>query len=251
MNAGPAMGEKENAYPPGQEILGRCLAFYLKAVRAMTRFSHEPADIYDQVRPELPVIYAMWHGQHIMIPFARPDWMASCSLASRHGDGGINAVALRELGIGVIRGSGALGRKVREKGGAAAFMAMVRRMAGGESMVLTADVPKLARVCGEGIIKLAQVSGRPIRPVAVVTRWRIDVKSWDRMSIGLPLPFNRGAIVVGDAIIVARDAGPAEVEAARLALELSLDDIHARAYAMIGGKDPGRGLGPANRAKVA
>ncbi len=245
------MAEAPQRYPLTQEIAGRALAFYLRAVRAMTRFAYEPADIYSRVRPELPVIYAMWHGQHIMIPFARPEWMASCSLASRHGDGGINAVALRELGIGVIRGSGALGRKVREKGGASAFMAMVKRMAGGESMVLTADVPKRARVCGEGIIKLAQVSGRPIRPVAVVTRWRIDVKSWDRMSIGLPIPLNRGAIVVGEPIRVARDADAEAVEAARAALEASLDDIHARAYAMIGSEDPGRALGPANRAAAA
>jgi lysophospholipid acyltransferase (LPLAT)-like uncharacterized protein len=241
------MADRTQGYPLGQEILGRMLALYLRAVRAMTRFSYQPDDIYDQVRPELPVIYAMWHGQHIMIPFARPDWMAACSLASRHGDGGINAVALRELGIGVIRGSGALGRKVREKGGASAFMAMIRRMAGGESMVLTADVPKRARVCGEGIIKLAQVSGRPIRPVAVVTRWRIDIKSWDRASIGLPIPFNKGAIVVGEAIHVPRDADADAVEAARLALETSLDAIHASAYALIGSRDPGRDLGPANR----
>jgi lysophospholipid acyltransferase (LPLAT)-like uncharacterized protein len=241
------MADNPQKYPIGQEILGRGLACYLRILRALTRFSYEPADIYDQVRPELPVIYAMWHGQHIMIPFARPDWMAACSLASRHGDGGINAVALRELGIGVIRGSGALGRKVREKGGASAFMAMIRRMAGGESMVLTADVPKRARVCGEGIIKLAQVSGRPIRPVAVVTRWRIDIPSWDKASIGLPLPFNKGAIVVGEAIHVARDANAETVETARLALETSLDAIHARAYALIGSVDPGSELGPSNR----
>jgi lysophospholipid acyltransferase (LPLAT)-like uncharacterized protein len=241
------MADEPQAYPLGQEILGRLLAGYLSAVRALTRFTYEPADIYDRVRPELPVIYAMWHGQHIMIPFARPDWMPACSLASRHGDGGINAVALRQLGIGVIRGSGALGRKVREKGGAPAFMAMLRRMSGGESMVLTADVPKRARVCGEGIIKLAQMSGRPIRPVAVVTRWRVDIDSWDRASIGLPLPFNRGAIVVGDAIRVCRGADAAQIEEARLALERSLDAIHARAYALIGAQDPGRDLGPANR----
>ena len=95
-----------------QEGLGRLLAGYLRLVRRTNRIVFEPADIYEQVRPELPVIYAMWHGQHIMIPFARPDWMPAASLVSRHGDGGFNAVALRELGIGSIRGSGALGKKI-------------------------------------------------------------------------------------------------------------------------------------------
>jgi lysophospholipid acyltransferase (LPLAT)-like uncharacterized protein len=223
-----------------QEALGRLLAGYLKLVRRTNRIVVEPADIYDRVRPDLPLIIAMWHGQHIMIPFARPEWMPACSLVSRHGDGGFNAVALRELGIGAIRGSGALGRKVREKGGASAFLAMVRRLAAGDTMVLTADIPKRARVAGPGIIALARASGRPIHPIAVVTSRRIDFNNWDRASIGLP--FGRGAIVVGDAIRVDRHADEATCETARLALEASLDAVHARAYALIGSEDPGAGL---------
>lgn len=223
-----------------QETLGRMLAGYLRLVQRTNRIVFEPADIYDHIRPELPLIFAMWHGQHIMIPFARPDWMPACSLVSRHGDGGFNAVALRELGIGAIRGSGALGKKIREKGGASAFLAMVRRLAAGDTMVLTADVPKRARVVGPGIISLARASGRPIRAVAVVTSRRIDFNSWDRASIGLP--FGRCAIVVGEPIYVARDADEATQEAARLALQASLDDVHARGYALVGSRDPGAGL---------
>jgi lysophospholipid acyltransferase (LPLAT)-like uncharacterized protein len=223
-----------------QETLGRMLAGYLRLVQRTNRIVFEPADIYDHVRPELPVIFAMWHGQHIMIPFARPDWMPACSLVSRHGDGGFNAVALRELGIGAIRGSGALGKKIREKGGASAFLAMVRRLAAGDTMVLTADVPKRARIVGPGIIALARASGRPIRAVAVVTSRRIDFNSWDRASIGLP--FGRCAIVVGEPILVARDADEAAQESARLALQASLDDVHARGYALVGSRDPGAGL---------
>ena len=223
-----------------QEALGRSLAYYLRLVRRTNRFVVEPAGIYEQVRGELPLIIAMWHGQHIMIPFSRPDWMPACSLVSRHGDGGFNAVALRELGIGAIRGSGALGKKVREKGGASAFLAMVRRLAAGDTMVLTADIPKRARIAGIGIITLAKASGRPIHPIAVVTSRRIDFKSWDRASIGLP--FGRGAIVVGEPILVARDADEATCEAARQALEAGLDAVHARAYALIGDRDPGADL---------
>ncbi len=107
-------------------------------------------------------------------------------------------------------------------------------------MVLTADIPKRARVAGIGIVTLARASGRPIHPVAVVTSRRIDFKSWDRASIGLP--FGRGAIVVGEPILVARDADEATCEAARQALEAGLDAAHERAYALIGDRDPGAGL---------
>lgn len=229
-----------------QETLGRGLALYLRLVRRTNSFTVEPADIFDRVRPELPLIIAMWHGQHIMIPYARPDWMPASSLVSRHGDGGFNAIALRHLGIGAIRGSGALGKKIREKGGAAAFLAMMRELKGGTTMVLTADIPKRARVAGAGIIALAKASGRPIYPVAVVTSRRIDFSSWDRASIGLP--FGKGAIVVGAAIHVARDADETASEAARRAVEDGLDAVHARAYALIGAVDPGADLSAARPA---
>lgn len=234
--------------PLVQEAVGRLLAGYLKLVRRTNRIIIEPPGVYeDSVRPELPVIVAMWHGQHLMVPFGRPDWMKACSLVSRHGDGEFNAIALRELGIGAIRGSGAHGRKVREKGGASAFFAMVKAIAQGNTMVLTADVPKVARVAGTGIVKLAQVTGRPIHAVAVVTSRRYSARNWDATTIGLP--FGRCGIVVGDAIRVARDADDAAVEAARRAVEASLDAVHARAFAIVGRDDPAAHLIEPNRAK--
>jgi lysophospholipid acyltransferase (LPLAT)-like uncharacterized protein len=114
---------------------------------------------------------------------------------------------------------------------------MLRALADGEMVVMTADIPKVSRVCGPGIVTLAQLSGRPIVPVAVVTSRRIDFASWDRASLGLP--FGRGAMVLGEPVCVARDADAAALEAARLAVERGLDAVHARAYALVGSRDPG------------
>ena len=75
---------------------------------------------------------------------------------------------------------------------------------GGAIVGLTADIPKIARVCGQGIVTLAQLSGRPIVPVAIVTSRRIDFRSWDRASLGLP--FGRSAVVIGEPIFVAAEA---------------------------------------------
>ncbi len=236
--------------PVVQEAVGRLLAGYLKLVRKTNVMIIEPPGVYEAtVRPELPVIVAMWHGQHLMVPFGRPDWMKASSLVSRHGDGEFNAIALRELGIGAIRGSGAHGRKVREKGGASAFFAMTKAIAEGNTMVLTADIPKVARVAGIGIVKLAQVTGRPIYPVAVTASRRFGVKSWDFTTIGLP--FGRCGIVVGDAIHVARDADELALEEARQAVERGLDAAHVRAFAIVGRADPAAHLILPNRATAA
>jgi lysophospholipid acyltransferase (LPLAT)-like uncharacterized protein len=223
---------------PVQETLGFLLASYLRLVERTNRFVLDPPDIYDRIGPAQPVIAAMWHGQHFMISFGKRPQDKAVALVSRHGDGEFNAIALRHLGVGAIRGSGARGRrKLEEKGGIGALRAMLRALAQGEMVVMTADVPKTSRVCGLGIVTLAKLSGRPIAPVAVVTSRRIDFNSWDHASIGLP--FGRGAIVIGDPITVARDADAAAMEAARRAVEAGLDVVHARAYALVGDADPG------------
>ena len=229
-----------------QEAVGFLVARYLDLVRRTNRFVMEPADAYDRIGPMMPVIAAMWHGQHFMIHFAKRPEDRAASLVSRSGDGEINAVALRHLGVRAIRGSGERGRRVqnrRDRGGAAALRAMLRALAEGEMVVLTADVPKISRVCGPGIVTLAQLSGRPIVPVAVVTSRRIDFKSWDRASLGLP--FGRGAMVLGDPIFVPRHADADAFERARLAVERGLDTVHARAYALVGAADPGGKAMPA------
>src|SRR5690349_11403681 len=220
-----------------QETLGLIVAGYLKLVQRTNRFVMEPADAYDWIGPQMPVIAAMWHGQHFMIHFAKRPQDRAASLVSRSGDGEFNAIALRHLGVRAIRGSGARGRDIRKKGGAQALRAMLRALSDGEMVVMTADIPKISRVCGQGIVTLAQLSGRPIVPVAVVTSRRIDFDSWDKASIGLP--FGRGAMVLGDPIPVPRDADGETLESLRRAVERELDRVHARAYDLVGSKDPG------------
>ena len=63
------------------------------------------------------------------------------------------------------------------------------------------------------------------------------MNSWDHASIALP--FSRGAMVLGEPIRVARDATPQTLEAARQAVEAGLNEVHARAYGLLGHRDPG------------
>ncbi|WP_349369895.1 lysophospholipid acyltransferase family protein [Salinarimonas sp.] len=233
-------------HPRVQAAAGYLFARYLGLVGRTNRFVMEPADAHARVGPLMPVVAAMWHGQHFLIHLAKRPQDPTACLVSRSGDGELNAQALVHLGVRPIRGSGDRGRgRAREKGGAQALRAMLRALEGGESVVMTADVPKIARRAGEGIVTLARLSGRPIVPVAVVTSRRKIFDSWDRATLGLP--FGRGAIVIGEPIHVARDADPAAIEAARQAVERGLDDVHARAYARIGASDPGAALAAARR----
>ena len=107
---------------------------------------------------------------------------------------------------------------------------MLTALEQGYNLALTADVPKVARVAGHGILMLARESGRPIFAVAVATSRRIELGNWDRSTINLP--FSRGGMVGGKAIWVPRDADEAILEERRHALEAELNLVTARAYAL-------------------
>src|ERR1700704_6325893 len=114
-----------------QVTLGTLAAHYLRLVWNTSRFELDPPDIYESVEPDLPVILAMWHGQHFMAPFIKREGHRAKVLISRHRDGEINAIAAERLGIGTIRGSGDPGRRYDRKGGVAAFREMLAALGQG------------------------------------------------------------------------------------------------------------------------
>jgi lysophospholipid acyltransferase (LPLAT)-like uncharacterized protein len=223
---------------PFQQTAGVVAAEYLRLVWKTTRFTIEPDGIYERFARDAPVIIAMWHGQHFLTPFIRRAEDRAKVLISRHRDGEVNALAAQRLGAGIIRGSGHHTGGFIGKGGVGAFKEMLSALEEGYNVALTADVPKVARVAGLGIIKLASASGRPIYPIAIATRRRVELDNWDRTAINLP--FGRGGRVAGDPVRVPPDADGATLEAARRALELALDAATARAYAIADGPRGGR-----------
>jgi lysophospholipid acyltransferase (LPLAT)-like uncharacterized protein len=235
------MARRVGRSPWAQETIGFGLATYLRFVERTSRFTTIPEDLDAFIKDEVPLIAAMWHGQHIMMPFARPETMVRLAvLISRHEDAGAQALAAERLGIMAVRGSGGPADRAYYKGGAPAMRELLRQLEAGASVAMTADVPKRARVAGLGIVALARLSGRPIVPTAVAMSLRIQFNTWDRASLGLP--FGRAVVVAGDFIRVASDADDEAMEAARRAVEKGLDDVHSRAYAVVGAIDPGAHL---------
>jgi lysophospholipid acyltransferase (LPLAT)-like uncharacterized protein len=216
-----------------QRAVGFLTAEFLRLVWRTNRFTFDPVDVYDIVEPQMPAIFAFWHGQHFLTPFIKTkDTYLAKVLISRHRDGEFNAIAAERLGIGTIRGSGDHGSAFHRKGGVGAFKEMVRALEQGYNVALTADVPKRSRIAGLGIIMLARESGRPIMPFAMATSryWRL--RNWDRTTVNLP--FGRGALVGGEVITVPPDASPEIMEELRARLEGTLNDATKRAYVQVG-----------------
>ena len=205
-------------------------AEYLRLVFKTNRLVFPPEQLYAAADPDLPVILAMWHGQHFLVPFIRRPADRGKVLISHHRDGEINALTAQRLGIEIIRGSGDPGGRFDRKGGVGAFVQMVEALRNGYTVALTADVPKIARRASPGLVKLASVSGRAIYPIAIASSRRVVLDNWDRTTINLP--FGRLGVALGAPVRVPAELDDAETERARCAIEASLDDATERAYAL-------------------
>mgnify|MGYP000471764933 CR=1 FL=1 len=217
--------------------VGSALAGYLKLVYHTNRFVVDPEGVHEATGKDLPVIVAMWHGQHFMVPFAKPSHWPAKVMISRSADGEVNAIAARKLGLGLIRASGGKNaRQIRKRGGMRGFIEALRSLKEGYTIAMTADVPKgPARQSGVGIVQLAKHSGRPILPVAVATSRSIELNSWDKASVNLP--FGRGSIAVNELIWVPAEADDEELETYRLKVEEGLNAATKRAYELVGRSD--------------
>jgi len=211
--------------------VGVAAAEYLRFVARTSSITFEPTDIYERSEADMPIIFAFWHGQHFLAPIARKAQHRVKVLVSRHRDGEINAIAAERLGVGAIRGSGNHKSGFIHKAGVAAFQAMRDALAEGCSVALSADVPKVSRIAGLGVIKLAQASGRPIYPGAVATSRRFVLDNWDRTTINLP--FSRAAGIAAPPINVPADADDATLEAHRQLLQERLNAATQRAYDLV------------------
>jgi lysophospholipid acyltransferase (LPLAT)-like uncharacterized protein len=220
--------------------LGKIMAAYLRLVRMTSRVTYDPPDMQDQLRQNGPIIAALWHGQHLMVPLAKPEDMPFSVMISRHRDGEINAEACRSFDIEPVRASGGRPDQSNRKGGAGGMLTLLRTLKKDLSVCMTADVPKVARIAGPGIIALSRISQRPIVPIAVVSSRNMIFDSWDKATMGLP--FGHLVIAMGQPVTIPADADETMLETARTDLQNSLNDLHERVYTMVGCQDPGQSL---------
>jgi lysophospholipid acyltransferase (LPLAT)-like uncharacterized protein len=218
--------------PGFRRLAGNLLANYLKLIWATNRVIIVPGNIYEILEPDVPAIFTFWHGQHFLTSFLIPKHWRAKALLSRHGDAEMNAIAVEALGASAIRGSGDRGGDFHRKGAVGATFKMLEALQEGYILGVTADVPKVARIAGDGIIAIARHSGRPIYPLAISSSRRIATRSWDRANVYLP--FGRIVVVFSEPVRVAVDADDAACEAARALLQQRLNEVSAKAEALAG-----------------
>ena len=147
-----------------------------------------------------------------------PGWLISPSV-----DGELGAMMVGRIGARAIRGSSSHtgARALRDY-----YVALVKENI---SPIVTPDGPKGPRFKFKpGAILLAQMSGRPMLPMAYAAShaWRIQ---WDKFVI--PVPFARISIAIGEPRYVPRVIDAAGVEALQREMEQVLLRLYQKAAA--------------------
>ncbi len=199
--------------PVGARLITAVLWFYKRTLR---RRLVNPEDVFASWSRGERLILAFWHEQLVLMPsvYTGP---RVCIMVSRHRDGELISRAVRPLGIDTVRGSST-------RGWSGALKGMLRAHRDGSDLAFAPDGPRgPRRVAKSGVIQIARATGATIVPVAAAARWCRRLGSWDRLVV--PVPGSRVVYMAGTMLRVPTDAGPAEVEAARVTLERELGRI--------------------------
>jgi hypothetical protein len=197
----------------GGLAVGRTAVRLLGRSLAVEEIGREPVEALWAAKS--PVIYAMWHGRILMLPYLYGRLRPLHVLISRSRDGELVSRFIGGFGLRVVRGS-------TSRGGGVALRALARLLRHERAeVVVVPDGPRGPReVAQPGAVVLARLSGAPVVPVGVGASRATVLTTWDGFQI--PHPFARLTVVFGPPLRVDRGIDPAGLEAAHRALQEAL-----------------------------
>lgn len=209
------------------ELVGFMGAMLLKAINATLRWHKLGQVALDVEGAESgPGIFLFWHNRQLLGSFfykmlgpvsKRP----GAALISKHADGRIIARAMYYLGLGSVDGSST-------RGGVEALLQLTDTVKAGLNVGITPDGPRgPIYKLKAGVVKLAQVTQKPLYPLAYGASAKWTFKSWDKML--LPKPFAKAVFMIGEPIRVPAELSAEEFERYRLLIEERLISITRQA----------------------
>jgi lysophospholipid acyltransferase (LPLAT)-like uncharacterized protein len=156
-----------------------------------------------------PVIIAFWHNRvglnaYFAERYARERSLFTFISLSR--DGQFIADIAARFGVKAVRGSSS------RKGSLAALSAVRVARDPRADLAITPDGPRGPRYqIQPGVLRLAQVTRRPIVTLTYHLSWKFELNSWDRFQV--PLPFSSCRLVTRGPIPVPADASDDELNA--------------------------------------
>ena len=168
-------------------------------------------------------VYAMWHAHQCCV-HGFPSRSKVNIMISRSRDGEIIAKVCEKWGFKVVRGSKG------KKGSAEATLQMINELKHGNYGAIMVDGPHgPAKVCKDGVVKIAKLSGKPIVPVFWYSPNPTFLKfpTWDKFRI----PFFSTHLInlYGEPIYVDKNNTDEQDEQVRLKVEKALEELEKQA----------------------
>jgi lysophospholipid acyltransferase (LPLAT)-like uncharacterized protein len=182
------------------------------------------------VRESKSLIPVYWHqhmlfGVHALLAL-RTEGLKLGFLISPSIDGTAPAMLVEKIGGHVVRGSSTHtgARALRDY-----YETIVKQQI---SPAITPDGPRgPLHEFKPGAVMLAQITGRPILPVAVAASRAYTFRTWDRFE--LPLPFSRIAIVYGEPVKIGRTSDAEALAGLQRQMAERLSALRAEAVAAL------------------
>ena len=179
-----------------KQILTSLLKSYLKFVYYTTSWKYSMPSGYSlqEFDQETRTIFTFWHNRLALAPYIFTKHKDIYALVSPHSDGQIISNILMKMGYKIIEGS-------THRNPLLATRKIIAALTRGSNIAITPDVPRGPKYkINSNIIGIAKIAKAKIIPLSFNIKYNIRFNSWD--SFILPLPFGRGIVVVGDALIL-------------------------------------------------
>jgi hypothetical protein len=206
-----------------QQLLASLIYGFIRVVGSTLRYQWEYHR--DILQPENgPFIFCIWHNRLALSLVMYDDYIRRqqqpyrlAAIVSASKDGGVVARILEHFGTQPVRGSSS-------RRGPQALRELTTWVERGYDVAITPDGPRGPRyVVQDGVIALAQLTGRPIIPASQHLSWKIRLKSWDRFQV--PLPFGKAVMKFGEPLVVPRGIQDTERERLRQELEERIKNL--------------------------
>lgn len=165
----------------------------IRGITSSVRIHREGFDYFDALQASgLSAVLTFFHGrQFLLLGCFAGKKIATMASFSR--DGELQARTMAGMGYGIVRGSAS-------RGGARGLIGLMKLMEKGYWPCFAVDGPKgPIHDVKPGAVYLAKKAGIPVIPIVSSARpAHVFMNAWDRYL--LPLPFSKGAVILGEPI---------------------------------------------------
>lgn len=209
----------------GAYLLPRFAPPILRALSKSWKVETLGAEHWDEVYAKPGMLATLWHGRMI-VPITAQAHKGLCVLVSPSADGQLVPPILQQFGYKWVLGSS-------NKNPARAVREMLERLHAGGRIVITPDGPRGPRhSVNPGPAWMARETGFPILPCGCVSDRAWHLKSWDHFTI--PKWRARVAVVYGEPLYVAREAGDEVIARATQEMKRRMLAAEERGFAHLG-----------------